>query len=154
MRGPHRKKSPDTLIRFSRHKSKMLYFHFQKAYGSQTQQGVTQDEGTQLTKLRNRSIKWSHDKSKIFHLYFHKVQGPQTQQGGNQNERTPPNMSCDTSITPSGDDYPVVGSVHLFHFQLKFTPKKNRFQMIITTLKMCSLHKESFYGDIVAGCLY
>ena len=26
--------------------------------------------------------------------------------------------------------------------------------MIMTTLKMCSLHKESFYGDIVAGCLY
>ena len=26
--------------------------------------------------------------------------------------------------------------------------------MIVTTLKMCSLHKESFYGDIVAGCLY
>ena len=26
--------------------------------------------------------------------------------------------------------------------------------MIMRTLKMCSLHKESFYGDIVAGCLY
>ena len=26
--------------------------------------------------------------------------------------------------------------------------------MIVTTLKMCCLHKESFYGDIVAGCLY
>ena len=24
----------------------------------------------------------------------------------------------------------------------------------MTTLKMCCLHKESFYGDIVAGCLY
>ena len=32
--------------------------------------------------------------------------------------------------------------------------KRNRFQMIVKTLKMCSLHKESFYGDIVAGCLY
>ena len=26
--------------------------------------------------------------------------------------------------------------------------------MIMTTLKMCSLHKESFYGEIVAGRLY
>ena len=26
--------------------------------------------------------------------------------------------------------------------------------MIMTTLKMCSWHKERFYGDIVAGCLY
>ena len=26
--------------------------------------------------------------------------------------------------------------------------------MIVTTLKMCSLHKESFYADIVPGCLY
>ena len=26
--------------------------------------------------------------------------------------------------------------------------------MIMTTLKMCSLHKESFYGDIVAVCFY
>ena len=26
--------------------------------------------------------------------------------------------------------------------------------MIVTTLKMFSLHKESFYGDIVARCLY
>ena len=25
--------------------------------------------------------------------------------------------------------------------------------MIMTTLKIYSLHKESFYGDIVAGCL-
>ena len=25
--------------------------------------------------------------------------------------------------------------------------------MIMTTLKICSLHKESFYRDIVAGCL-
>ena len=25
--------------------------------------------------------------------------------------------------------------------------------MIVTTLKMYSLHKESFYGDIAAGCL-
>ena len=24
----------------------------------------------------------------------------------------------------------------------------------MATLKMCSLHKESFYGDIVPGCLY
>ena len=26
--------------------------------------------------------------------------------------------------------------------------------MIMRTLKMCSLHKESFYGDVVARCLY
>ena len=87
---------------------------------------VTQDKGTSPAGLRNRSIKWSRDKSKLFHLYFHKVQGPQTQQGGNQNEKTPPNMSCDTSITPSRDNYPVVGSVHLFHFQLKLSPKKKQ----------------------------
>ena len=63
-------------------------------------------------------------------------------------------MSCDTLITKSRDNYPVVGNVHLFDFQLKLSLKTNRFQMIMTTLKMCSLHKESFYGEIVAGRLY
>ena len=32
--------------------------------------------------------------------------------------------------------------------------KTNWFQMIVTALKMCNLHKESFYGEIVARCLY
>ena len=86
---------------------------------------VTQGEGTPPTKLRNRSIKWSRDKSKIFHLYFHKTQGPQTQQGGNQNEKTPPNMSCDTLVTSSHDNYPV-GSVHLLYFQFKLSPKSKQ----------------------------
>ena len=63
-------------------------------------------------------------------------------------------MPCDTLITPSRDKYSVVGNVHLFDFQLKPSLKTNRFQMIMTTLKMCSLHKESFYGEIVAGRLY
>ena len=87
--------------------------------------GVTQDEGNPPTKSRDTSIVWSHDKSKIFCLHFHKAQGPQTQQDGDQNEKTPPNMSCATSITPSRDNY-LVGSVHLFHFQLKLCPKNRQ----------------------------
>ena len=86
---------------------------------------MTQGEGTPSTKSRNRSIKWSGDKSKIFRLCFHKAQGPQTQQGGNQNEKTPPNMSCDTLVTSSHDNYPV-GSVHLLYFQFKLSPKSKQ----------------------------
>ena len=87
---------------------------------------VTQYEVTPLTKSRNRSIKWSRNKSKLFCLYFHKAQGLQTQQGGNQNEKIPPNISCDTLITPSRDNFPVAGSVYLFHFQLKLSPKSKQ----------------------------
>ena len=84
---------------------------------------VTQDDMIPPAKSRNRFIKWSRDKSNIFHRYFHKEQGTQTSQGGNQNEKTPPNMSCDNSIMLSHDNYPVVSSVYLFHFQLKHYPK-------------------------------
>ena len=86
---------------------------------------VSQDEETSLTKSRDTSIKWSPDKSNIFYLHFHKAQGLQTQQDGTQNKKTSPNMSCDTSITPSRDIYPV-GSVHQIHFQLKQSPKNRQ----------------------------
>ena len=52
-------------------------------------------------------------------------------------------MSCDNSITPSRDSYPV-DSVHLLHFELKLFPKADNLQMIMTTLKMRSLYKASF----------
>ena len=83
---------------------------------------VIQDEGNPCTKSRDTSILCSRDKSKIFCLHFHKVQGPSTLQDGDQNEKTPPNMSRVTSIKSSRDNY-LVGSVHLFHFQLKLSPK-------------------------------
>ena len=86
---------------------------------------VMQDEGTSPTKSLDTSITWSRDRSKIFCLYFHKARGPQTWQDGEQNEKTPSNMSCATSITPSRDNY-LVGSVHLFHFQLKLSPKNRQ----------------------------
>ena len=86
---------------------------------------VTQDEGNPPTKSRDTSIVLSRDKSKIFCLHFHKAQGPQTQQDGDQNEKTPSNMSCATSTTPSRDNY-LVGSVHVFHFQLKLSPKNRQ----------------------------
>ena len=87
---------------------------------------VTQDEGNPPTKSSDTSIVWSHDKSKIFSLHFHKAEGPQTQQDGDQNEeKIPSNISCATSTTPSRDNY-LVGSVHLFHFQLKLSPKNRQ----------------------------
>ena len=117
---------------------------------------LTQDEGTPPTNSCDTSIKWSCDKSKTLYLWFHKAQGPQTQQGGNQNEKTPPNMSYDTSFTPSRDNY-LVGNVH----QLKLSPKTGRFQMILTTMQMCSFmmvvcKKEVFMVThyFVAGCFH
>ena len=86
---------------------------------------VTQDEENSPTKPRDTSIVSSHDKSKIFCFHFHMVQGPQTQQYGDQNEKTPPNMSYATSTTPSRDNY-LVGSVHLFYYQLKLSPKNRQ----------------------------
>ena len=81
---------------------------------------LTQDEGAPLAKSPDTSRDKFHDESKIFCLYFHKAQGPQTQQDGDQNEKTLPNMLCATSIMASSDNYQV-GSVHLFHFQLKLS---------------------------------
>ena len=86
---------------------------------------VTQDEETPPTKSRDTSIKGSRTKSKIFYLRFHKAQSLQTQQVGNQNGQTPPNISFNASITLSRDNYPV-GSAHLFHFLLKFSPKNRQ----------------------------
>ena len=107
---------------------------------------VTQDERNPPAKSHDTSIVWSHDKSRIFCLHFHKAQGAQTQQDSDQNEqKISPNMSCDTS-TMSSRDNDLVGSVHLFHLQLKLFPKNlktDRFQTIMTTLKMCSLYKGS-----------
>ena len=98
---------------------------FIQCINSKLSRMVIQDEGNPPTKSRDTSIVWSHDKSKIFCLHFHKAQGPQTQQDGDQNEKTPPNTSYATSITPSRDNY-LVGSVHLFHFQLKLSPKNRQ----------------------------
>ena len=50
----------------------------------------------------------------------------------------------DTLITLSYDNHPG-GSTSSSRSLLK----TDRFQMIMTTLKMCSLHKESFYGDVL-----
>ena len=103
---------------------------------------VTQDERNPPTKSLDTLIVCSPNKSKIFYLHFQKAQGPQTQQDGDQNEKAPPNMSCSTSTTLSRSNY-LVDSVHLPLFQLKLSTKTDRFQMIMTTLKMCSLYKGS-----------
>ena len=89
---------------------------------------ATQDEENAPMKSRDTSILWSHYKSTIFCLHFHKVQGPQTQQDCDdcdQNEKTLPKMSCITSTTPSRNNY-LVGVVHLFHSQLRFSPKNRQ----------------------------
>ena len=114
-RGPH----------LQSHVTKCYISNFTRPMDSKLSRVVTQDEENPPIKSRDTSIVWSRDKSKIFCLPFHKAQGPQTQQDGDQNEKTPPNMSCATSTTPSRDNY-LVGSVHLFHFQLKLSPKSRQ----------------------------
>ena len=117
--------SCDISISWSRDKSKTLYFHFHKSMDPKLCRVVTQDEGAPSAKSRDTSIVQSRDKSKIFCLHFHKAQGPQTWQGGDQNLKNPPNMSCANSIRLSCDNY-LVDSVHLFHFQLKLSPKNRQ----------------------------
>ena len=125
MRGPHLQSHvtyrPRGLVR----NQKLCISTFTKPMDPKLSRVVTQDEGNPPAKSRATSIVWSRDKSKLFYLHFHKAQGPQTLEDGHQNEKTLPHMSCATSITPSRDNY-VVGSIHLFHFQLKLFPKNRQ----------------------------
>ena len=110
--------------------------------------GVTQDEGNPPTKSLDTSIVWSLEKSKIFCLHFHKAQGPQTQQDGDQNEKTSLNMSCANYL---------VGSVHLFHFQLKLSPKNRQISNDYDNTEKCvacitEFLKLTYY--FLADCLY
>ena len=86
---------------------------------------VTQDEETLPTKSRYTSIKWSRDQIK--NILSSLLQGTRSANlaRGNWSEKTPPNMSFDTSITLSRDNYPV-GSPHLFQFLLKLSPKNRQ----------------------------
>ena len=106
-------KSRDTSTTWSRDKSKTLCLHFLKAYRSQTLQGrhpqshVADQPGSHVTN------------QKYFIFTFTKCKAHKLSQvvaRMNENEKTPPNMSCDTLIMLSRDNYPVVSSVHLFHF--------------------------------------
>ena len=110
-------------LRFCGHVTKKRYIStFTRPMDPKLSSVLTQDGKIPPTKSSNTLIVWSHDKSKIFYLHCHEAQGPQD---GSQNKKTPPNMLCDTSITPSRDSYPV-GSVHLLYFQLKLPPKNRQ----------------------------
>ena len=103
---------------------------------------VTQDEENAPTNSRDTSVVWLHGKSKIFCHYFNKAQGPQTQQDGDQNQKTPPNMSCATTTTPSRIAIQQVVCICSTSSRSSLL-KTDRFQMIMTTLKMCSIYTGS-----------
>ena len=125
MRGPHLQSHVTYRARGHVANQKLYISTFTRLMDPKLSRVVTQDEVNPPTKSRDTSIVWSRDTSKIFCLHFHKAKGPQTLQDGDQNEKTPPNKSCATPITPSRDNY-LIGSVHLFHFQLKFSPKNRQ----------------------------
>ena len=102
---------------------------------------VIQDEGNPPTKSLTT---WSRDKSKMLYLHFHKAYGPQmTCDRSNfvqpfirhkvhklsrmvtRMRRPHPTLHHVTSITSSRDSC-LVGSLHLFHFQLKLSPKSRQ----------------------------
>ena len=115
---------------------------FIQCINSKLSRMVIQDEGNPPTKSRDTSIVWSHDKSKIFCFHFHKAQGPQTQQDSDQNEKIPPNMSCATR--PRRHVTAIQQVVYICSTSSSSSLlKTDRFQVIMTTLKMCSLYKGS-----------
>ena len=124
MRIPH----PQSHMRFPYHShvtNKKNISTFTRPMDPKVNRVVTQDERNPPAKSRDFLVVSSRDKPKIFCLHFHKAQGPETLQDGDQNEKNPPNKSCATSITPSRNNY-LVCSVHLFHFQLKLSPKNRQ----------------------------
>ena len=106
------------------------------------------------TKTRDTLTEWSRDKSKTFHFHRHKTQGPQTLWGGNRIKRAYP--TCHVTRR-SRRHVTVIQYVVYICSTSSWSSllKTDRFQMIMRTLKMCNLYKESFWGDVlISSCVF